>query len=608
MNSALPFRPHSAGAVTHSVVFYDQSVSWSTWGSPGGPRGSPLRILWRVPAFFVFLSLAVATFANQATDDRPATCADRPRGAVLSYDGRADALTPWAPAFRRVNKAYATRHNYAYFFLETSKYEGVVPPYWVKIFEAYDVVQRLFGEDADKTRCDDFVFSFLDTDAPWHAHEVSLESLFPERLSVENGGGVVFAPADSQGVTLLLPHGTAFVMRGRKGRDILAAWRNEYRRWQHLWRVTSAGGSGSLDWICRLRPRKRSSSSEGSSEEGVVTSSEQDVFGLNPYNLSSVYRSGVSRDDGGEGYSWGGAADVGRHSAFGACTYAQVGYELLPLLYLMLKNAFVEEVAEEGGTSSDKGLGKADKGKGFSQRRRIVRFRDFEPVPWSRFNSYWPWALGVRKNRKNNKYYLSIERDDETMITAQNRVFTIGSPSTVKDSLELAAARPADKHSTIATLPSRLPNLIHRAPSLSFTHADFLPAGRVGPLPPPRFSNEFGSILAEDVPHINIVEGATYDAILQRPHVHEMYVYKKIVHHFRWNSQFTELGVEREVQEYSNSLLPSPLNASSTGGSPSRHHVTPNWAPQRSYQEYVLDPLSRGEPRVEDIFTSISLS
>jgi len=253
------------------------------------------------------------------------------RTIIFSYDGRSLDEAPFLQGFREVNSVYAFRHGYEYRFLLQSRYEEAMAPTWIKVFLGYDLLvsefggcghqaeaelEHIIGEDMyysqvkkreaiilDKSLapgseevnnnadlCDnDFQLMFLDSDAVWHAHDVELEALFPIEME-PNGWGLVAAPSDSHGISIVVPHTNAWIIRGSKGREILRKWRKQYLYVRHMWKPLwdePRTCSGELKWECTNYVRNATG-------ETVLTSPcVYPYLGYDPLSLMSLIAESV---------------------------------------------------------------------------------------------------------------------------------------------------------------------------------------------------------------------------------------------------------------------------------------------------------------------------
>ncbi|CAD7946491.1 unnamed protein product [Amoebophrya sp. A120] len=117
-----------------------------------------VSILWtRTVRLLCFLCSCscVAGASSRAELDGPATAPDRPpvvprRTIIFSYDRRDDEEIPFLPGFRRVNSLYAERHeDYEYRFYQSSSFDDLVPPTWIKVFLANAIFEEvLLGKQA----------------------------------------------------------------------------------------------------------------------------------------------------------------------------------------------------------------------------------------------------------------------------------------------------------------------------------------------------------------------------------------------------------------------------------------------------------------------------
>ncbi|CAD7954888.1 unnamed protein product [Amoebophrya sp. A25] len=307
-----------------------------------------------------------------------------------------------------------------------------------------------FRKPQDLDKCEnDFQIMFLDSDAVWHAHEVSVESLFPERL--QEKGGFIATAADVHGIAVPVPHTNAWVARGAKGRELLRKWRYQYKYVRHMWRVASKEEdgeeffktcSGEKKWICtnyvlRYQPEKDTSTSPGtritsdySTKAATTTSTDSSTT-----STRAVYAGYLPPV---EAYAPIENGRNGRPHKPGEsdCIYPYHGWDPLSLMSLIAESAYWDSTTSQ------------------------VMFDGFEIPPWSRMNLPSPWSLAVRAippeeevasgavkavdasssdsdssssttttnsnsstSSSPGHHYLTVENDDTEMIARNNRFY-----------------------------------------------------------------------------------------------------------------------------------------------------------------------------------------
>ncbi|CAD7946493.1 unnamed protein product [Amoebophrya sp. A120] len=243
-------------------------------------------------------------------------------------------------------------------------------------------------------QCDnDFQIMFLDSDAVWHAHEISVESLFPEELL--KTGGMIATAADVSGVGVPLPHTNAWVVRGELGREYLRKWRYQFKYIRHMWTQTAGEMdtcAGEKRWKCTSFVLEKK---ENFDEERATTQ----LASSSSASPSSTSSAGATTEVTALQKSLTAAAPRD-------CIYPYHGYDPMSLLSLIAESAYWDE------------------------KTHRVKFRGFEIPAWSRMNLPAPWNIAVRPmpngkwvNGTLGHHFLTLEHDDTELTYRQNQYY-----------------------------------------------------------------------------------------------------------------------------------------------------------------------------------------